>query len=407
MILSICNEPGTLNIIRIVVLLINIIKIVVPIILIVFLVIKIMGAVTKQNQDEIAKTIKSSIPNIIAAVLIFLIPTLVDIVARLSFPNSDYSKCISGISSEKINDLYIDNEDELINIALEKKTYATYYSAFGYLKNIKDKDKRKEYEDILAQLLAEIDELNKPVEPEYPQSTSTGLGNDIVAQKELIEACKWILHDDELQIRLQTCPPGPYKYTNAEQELPGGAVDISTGQASALKNISLHEYQKGVFFGEEKIEVSPDSRYAFMIIYKTVFLHNTVWRAINNEVTIGDFKEIYYNAGSCSQNYRNSLRVSIYDSGAHKAEIDDAVEKTRYLVLANKDGTTTDARYHSYTGIEQQIEAAGAQGKTYVEILENVINSGNDDSYYYKNARVYDCRNLYDNGTFEIPNNNN
>ena len=153
--------------------------------------------------------------------------------------------------------------------------------------------------------------------------------------------------------------------------------------------------------------MSPDSRYAFMIIYKTVFLHNTVWRAINNEVTIGDFKEIYYNAGSCSQNYRNSLRVSIYDSGAHKAEIDDAVEKTRYLVLANKDGTTTDARYHSFTGIEQQIEAAGAQGKTYVEILENVINSGNDDSYYYKNARVYDCRNLYDNGTFEIPNNNN
>ena len=102
MILSICNEPGTLNIIRIVVLLINIIKIVVPIILIVFLVIKIMSAVTKQNQDEIAKTIKSSIPNIIAAVLIFLVPTLVDIVARLSFPNSDYSKCISGISREKM-----------------------------------------------------------------------------------------------------------------------------------------------------------------------------------------------------------------------------------------------------------------------------------------------------------------
>ena len=403
MILSICDEPGLMNIFRIVVLLINIVKAVVPIILIIFAMIKITGAVAKHNQEEIAKTSKSCIPNIIAAVLIFLIPTLVDIVVRLSFPNSDYSKCISGITREKIDAAYDENMNDLLTFAEESLKYADYSAAKEYLQHINDKEKREQYEERLNALEEQLDEIYKDKEKEITKSTmiSTGLGRDIEAQPELIEACKWVLNDEDLQIRLQTCPPGPYKYTNPDQELPGGSGEATTGQAVALKTISLFEYQKGVFFGEEKIEIDEDSRYAFMIIYKTVFLHNTVWRVIANGKTFGEFEQIYYNAGSCSQNYRNTLRVSKYDSGLHKAEIDDAVEKTRYLVLANKDGTTTDARYHSFTGIEQQIEAAGSQGKSYVEILEDIINSGNDDAYYYKNARVYDCRNLIENGTFE------
>ncbi len=156
-ILSICNEPGTLNIIRIVVLLINIIKIVVPIILIVFLVIKIMGAVSKQNQEEIAKTIRSSIPNIVAAVLIFLVPTFVDIVARLSFPNSDYAKCISDINKEKINTLYEDKMSKLLSTAEESEKYSDYAAAKLYLSNIKDSKKRTDYESRLAALKELID----------------------------------------------------------------------------------------------------------------------------------------------------------------------------------------------------------------------------------------------------------
>ena len=406
MILGICEEPAILNVMRLVVLLIKILRVAVPIILIIVMMLRFASAMTKHDDAAVTKAMKSVVPNIIAAVLIFLVPSFVDIVVKISMPNSDYTKCISDITIEKVNQAYNSKMDKLISEVESSLEYSDYTNAYAYLPNIKNSDKRKEYEAKLDAIKELIDEKNKPktttpnVENEF---VSTGLGKDIVAQAELIEACKWVLHDDELQIRLQTCPPGPYKYPYPEQELPGGAVDISTGQASALKNISLHEYQKGVFFGEEKVENAPDSRYAFMIIYKTVFLHNTVWRAINNQVTLGQFEQIYYNAGSCSQNYMNSLRVSRYDSGAYKEEIDDAVEKTRYLVLANTDGTTTDATYHSFTGIEQQIEKAGAQGTSFVEILENVIKSGNDDAWNYKNARVYDCRNLYDNGTFTAP----
>ncbi len=155
-ILSICSEPNTMKIIRIVVLLINIIKIVVPIVLIVFLAIKIMGAVASQNQEEITKRVKSSIPNIIAAVLIFLVPTFVDIIARLSFPNSDYAKCISGISKEKIEEAYINKMNDLISKAEDSGKYSDYANAKLYLSNIKDQAKREEYE----KKLEELDEIN-------------------------------------------------------------------------------------------------------------------------------------------------------------------------------------------------------------------------------------------------------
>ena len=326
---------------------------------------------TKKKKKSVEKDKKSAISNVIAAVLIFLTPTIITIIVGISFPNRDYKNCLEVKTREQINKIYIDKEEELVSLVEETINLNDYGNAKNYLQNIKDKDKVEEYSKRLGTVLEKIDELNK--KPAKTVALSTGLGRDIVAKNELIEACKWVLHDEEVQILLGTCLPGPYRYPNAEDELPGGAVDISNGQAMALKTISLHEYQKGVFFGEENVQAAPNSRYAFMIIYKTVFLHNTVWRVINNELTFGKFKQIYYTAGSCSQNYRNSQRVSKYDSGIFKAEIDDTVEQTRYLVLANEDGETTDATYHSFTGIEQQIEAEGAKGTSFVDILEKVI----------------------------------
>ena len=395
-ILNLCDTPEFLEVMRIVNIVITIIKIVVPILLIVSAMIDLVRAI---NDSELNKISKPIINKVIAAILIFLIPTFVKIIANITLNSVEYEQCLGDISLDKINDAYISREEELVSTAEESLNIYDYNNGVMNLIKIKDKDKRAEYKKRLADVKSKIDEINKP--KKNNNMVSTGLGRDIKPQKELIEACKWVLHDEELQIRLQTCPPGPYRYQNAEEELPGGAVDISTGQAVARKNISLYEYQKGVFFGEQKIEISPDSRYAFMIIYKTVIIHNTVWRVVANNLTLGDFEQIYYNAGSCSQNYRNSLRVSIYDSGAHKEEIDDAVNQTRYLILANEDGTTTDATYHSFTGIEQQIEAAGSKGMSFVDILEKEIKSGNDDAYAYKTARVYDCRNLVDDGTIE------
>ena len=156
-ILSICEEPTTMDTIRIIMLFINIIKVLVPIILILSLAIKFTKAITEHSQEEIMKTLRNGIPNMIAAVIIFLVPTIVDIVIRLTFPNSDYTKCISGITVEKVEGAYIAKMEELIEIAQSTETYTDYHNANGYLPNIKDKEKREEYKELLDELLATID----------------------------------------------------------------------------------------------------------------------------------------------------------------------------------------------------------------------------------------------------------
>ena len=172
-ILSICSEPNILKIIRIIVLLINIIKIAVPIVLIIFLMIKIMGAVSKQNQEEISKTIKSSVPNLIAAVLIFLVPTFINMIVRLSMPNSDYTKCISGATIEKIETAYETKMSNLVATAETTLKYSDYSKALLYLSNIKDEAKKKEYSEKLEVIKEKINELDKEQEPDIPSSQDT------------------------------------------------------------------------------------------------------------------------------------------------------------------------------------------------------------------------------------------
>ena len=167
----------------------------------------------------------------------------------------------------------------------------------------------------------------------YGIDTTESAGNDIVPTEELITACAWILNQEDVNIRLHTCTKEEYRYPNPDAELPGGAIQLAAGNAKAKKTIPLSEYQMGVFFGEENIESAPEARKAFMIIYRTVFVHNTVHYAINfgRDPLKGD--EISYAAGSCSQNYRNTQRVSKYDSGKYKQEIDDTLNlKYRGLV---------------------------------------------------------------------------
>ena len=159
--LSICSEPSIMEVMRIIVLFINIIKVVVPIILIISLMIKFAGAVTKNDQDLLNKAAKTAVPNAIAAVLIFLVPTFVDIVVRLTFPNSSYSECISGISKETVSAAYNKKMDELIKVATKSLTNADYSNAYSYLSNIKDKDKKAQYKETLDELNERLDQKNK------------------------------------------------------------------------------------------------------------------------------------------------------------------------------------------------------------------------------------------------------
>ena len=89
MILGICDNPDILNVMRIIDIVITIIKIVVPILLI------ISGMITYKNavrdNEAISKANNLFVKKIIAAVLIFFIPTFVNISAKMKERRLEYS----------------------------------------------------------------------------------------------------------------------------------------------------------------------------------------------------------------------------------------------------------------------------------------------------------------------------
>ena len=79
LILGICDVPEVLEVMRVVNIIVLILKIVVPIILIVSGMVTFMSAIKVGNEDFLAQAKKSLINKCIAAVAIFLVPTIVSV----------------------------------------------------------------------------------------------------------------------------------------------------------------------------------------------------------------------------------------------------------------------------------------------------------------------------------------
>jgi hypothetical protein len=164
MILDICNIPELLKVIRIINIVITIIKIVVPIILIISAMIELTKAV---SNSELNKVSKSIINKVLAAVLVFLIPTFVNIIVSFVDPNNNsYLSCLSSATQERIQQLYNENMNNYISEAKEKLNRPSYQVAYSYLKNIKDESIRENYLKELETIKKEIEEKEKKEEEE-------------------------------------------------------------------------------------------------------------------------------------------------------------------------------------------------------------------------------------------------
>ena len=77
------SNPSTMEVMGKILLFIDIIKVVVPIILIIILMLKFAKAVSSHDANELQKSLKGAVSSCIAATLIFLVPTSVELVAKL------------------------------------------------------------------------------------------------------------------------------------------------------------------------------------------------------------------------------------------------------------------------------------------------------------------------------------
>ena len=165
-ILSLCDNGDVLSVFRIVNIVIMIIKIAVPILLIVIGMITLMKTINVGNDDLLVKAKKQLVNNCIAAIVIFLIPTLVNVIVKISDTNNQYRDCLYA-DSEIINDAYSNKAETLVSIAESSKTYNDYYAAKDAVTKIKDGNERASLEERLDALYeiikSDIDKNNDEV----------------------------------------------------------------------------------------------------------------------------------------------------------------------------------------------------------------------------------------------------
>ena len=157
-ILNICDVPNVMEVLRIVNIIITIIRVVVPILLIVSAMIDLVRAV---NNSELNKISKPIVNKAIAAVVVFLIPTFVSVIASIAGNDGEYKHCIKDISLEQIKIAYSEMEEDLVQKAEESFEINDYNNAKIFLENVKDPTKKQEFSERLATLKEQIDILNK------------------------------------------------------------------------------------------------------------------------------------------------------------------------------------------------------------------------------------------------------
>ena len=179
MILNICDNPSVLSVIRIINIAIMIIKIAVPIILILVGMITLMKTIKVGNDDLLAKAKKQLINNAIAAVVIFLIPTLVNVIVKVSDSTNQYRDCLYNANVDGINQKYYENANDAVLKAEKSLEYNDYYGALNKINEIKDIEQKKSLESRLNSVKSSIDKkINESNESEKPDTNNNSSSSD-------------------------------------------------------------------------------------------------------------------------------------------------------------------------------------------------------------------------------------
>lgn len=177
MILSICDNGDVLSVIRIIKIVIQIIKIAVPILLILSLSIEYLKAVYNSDNDALAKANKHATIKMIAAILVFFIPTFVNVLVKISAVENGYATCIANATEEKISEAFTRQAQTTVDKAKESKTRADYSVAVISLSKIKDKDEKERLTKELDEVLKEIEAKEEEERKKEEASRLTQFGN--------------------------------------------------------------------------------------------------------------------------------------------------------------------------------------------------------------------------------------
>lgn len=175
-ILGICDNADILAVMRIVNVVIMVIQIAVPIVLIIMAMIEFMGAIKVGDQDLLKKAQQSCVRKAIACVLIFLVPTIVTTLVKISAPDSNFTACLDNATLDNINQSYVSRAEELLSKAEENNDYTVYYQALDAVNKISDDATRDSYKDRLDALHKTIKTRIDKTEAENATKPGSGIG---------------------------------------------------------------------------------------------------------------------------------------------------------------------------------------------------------------------------------------
>lgn len=130
-VLGICSSSAVLNVIFIVKQVIMIISVVVPITLLIIVMVDFMKAVNAGDQDGLKKASDIAVKRSIACVIIFMIPTFVNVLTRVSPGNSEYKTCMESATMEYISQRRAE-EKEAERLSIEAYKAANQEKADDY-----------------------------------------------------------------------------------------------------------------------------------------------------------------------------------------------------------------------------------------------------------------------------------
>ena len=233
MILDICTNPTTLRVFRIVRIIIDIIKIVVPIILIISLMVDLMGEVTNDEKD-FSKVSKLIVMKILAAILIFLIPTIVGIIARTTgFNTNSYVSCLENATDENIEIMQQKYARKLLDININNCTLSNYTVAKKEINKIKDVGIRK-------QMMSELEVYKKAYDEHVTLEKEQMIeDNTTEAPKKDSNASDKV--KQYVQYALDFANDNTHGYCNRPDcnQLQYGDVDCGTFVSYALRSVDL------------------------------------------------------------------------------------------------------------------------------------------------------------------------
>ena len=152
-ILDLCDNGDILTVMSYVKVALLIIRIVVPLILIISLMIGYVKAVNSKDNDALSKANKTAVTKAIAAILVFFIPSFVNLLAGISYIDSNlYISCIEKATKENITAAYRNVAEKRLDEAHNTLTKGSLLLAKQAINKIKDDNIKnmllKEYEII-------------------------------------------------------------------------------------------------------------------------------------------------------------------------------------------------------------------------------------------------------------------